>query len=147
MVDLISKNRETNKKHIDEILNRPIEQQGNMGLIREKIKEFGGKFCNFYGSHYGYVIGAVADSYDYYWCFLDNKGNIRFSTCCSNPIVVEYNTFTLPEAFKFEFLIKEVNMCPDIFFAAVKEKLKTCEDVFFTDVYIGNKVYSRNVFI
>ena len=40
MEDLISKNREANKKHIDDILNRPIEQQGNMGLIREEIKEF-----------------------------------------------------------------------------------------------------------
>ena len=147
MEDLISKNREANKKHIDDILNRPIEQQGNMGLIREEIKEFGGKFCNFYGSHYGYVIGAVADSYDYYWCFLDNKGNVRFSTCCSNPTVVEYNQFTLPEAFKFEYVIKGVNMCPDMFFDIVKKHMFAYEDVFFTDVYIGNKIYSRTEFL
>ena len=147
MEQRISENREANKKHIEDLLNMPIEQQGNMGLIREEIKEFGGKFCNFYGSHYGYVIGAVADSYDYYWCYLDHKGNIRFSTCCSNPTVVEYNPFELPESFKFELLIKGVNMCPDMFFNTVKEKFKDCEDVFFTDVYIGNKKYSRTEFL
>ena len=140
----IEENRETNKKHIDDILSRPIEQQGNMGLIREEIKKFGGKFCNFHGAHYGYVIGAVADSYDYYWCFLDDKSNVRFSTCCGNPTVVEYNPFTLPEAFKFEDVLIAVNSCPDSIAEVVKNHMQAYEDVFFTDVYIGDKIFDRH---
>ena len=134
-------------EHIDELLSKPIEQQGNMGLIREKIKEFGGKFCNFYNSHYGYVIGAVSDYFDYYWCYLDENCKLHFSTCCGNPTVVEYNPFTEPEAFKFEDVIKVVNTCPDSIVEMVKKNMWAYEDVFFTDVYIGNKVYNRNEFL
>lgn len=110
-----------------------------MFLIQEAIKKFGGRLCKFPGDQYGYVIGATSDMWDYYWCYLDENGKIRFSTCCSNPTLEGGGN-------KHEFtqLLHAVRMCPDLMFNIIKEQTKGIEDVFFTDVYIGDKIFSRH---
>ena len=129
-------------EHIDELLSKPIEQQGNMALIREEIKNYGGKVCDFHGAHCGYVIGAVSDYFDYYWCYLDENCKLHFSTCCGNPTNID----CIPE--EYEELVGSLNRTPDVIKDWIKNKIKTeYEDVFFTDVYIGTKIYNRKEFL
>ena len=70
---------------------------------------------------------------------LDENGKIRFSTCCSNPTLEDSGN-------KHEFtqLLRAVRMCPDLMFSIIKEQTKGIEDVFFTDVYIGDKIFGRH---
>lgn len=131
-------NRKLIKEHIEEV-ERSSSKDNNLFLIQEAIKKFGGRLCKFPGDQYGYVIGATSDVWDYYWCYLDENGKIGFSTCCSNPTLEDGG-----DKHEFTQLLHAVRMCPDLMFSIIKEQTKEIEDVFFTDVYIGDKIFSRH---
>lgn len=138
MEQQISKNRKVIKEHIEEI-ERSSSKDNNLFLIQEAIKKFGGRLCNFCGNHYGYVIGATSDVHDYYWCYLNENGKIGFSTCCSNPTLEDSG-----DKHEFTQLLHAVRMCPDLMFNIIKIQTENIEDVFFTDVYIGDKIFGRH---
>lgn len=133
-------NRKLIKEHIEEV-ERSSSKNNNLFLIRETIKKFGGKICNFHDSHYGYVIGATCCTDDYYWCFLDQHGKIGFSTCCGNPKLIDY----IPS--EYNELLKVLKSNPNIIKETIKNSMAKYEDIFFTDVYIGDKIYNRNEFL
>lgn len=135
----MDKTRDEILKHIKECENSNSEN--NLKLIQKLITKFAGKFCSFHDSHYGYVIGATCDNFDYYWCYLTETGKIHFSTCCGNPVEVDY----IPEG--YEGLNRQITADPDYIFTCVKTMINSYDDIFFTDVYIGNKIYDRHEFI
>lgn len=125
--------KKRNIEHIKETLLS--DSVNNMKLIKEEAKELCGRYVDFY-NEYGYLIGAVCGNDDYYWVAIKKDLNLIFSSCVSNPTVVdeiENNDFS-----SLNYLIEhDINGLID----RINSKMNKYNDIFFTPIYINGKEY------
>ena len=135
--DMIKRLERRRKLNIEQI-NKCLESvdDNNLKLIKEEAKDLCGNYVNFFGCHYGYLIGATCGHDDYYWIHIKKDLTIGFSSCVSNPT-------KLDEMPNIDFSVLEwlIQNEPQSLVDKVKETLKRYDDVFFTPLYINGKEY------
>lgn len=130
----LSERKKFNRKHIND--NLSSSEDNNAKLIKNEAKSLCGNYVDFFGNHYGYLLGATCGYYDYYWVYIDKDLKICFSSCVCNPSKLD----NIPNI-NFSVLDYLINNDVESIIERVKERLKTVDDVFFTPLYINGKEY------
>ena len=135
MIKRLEKRRKLNIEQINKCLESV--ESNNLKLIKEEAKDLCGNYVNFFGLHYGYLIGATCGHDDFYWVYIKKDLTIGFSSCVGNPTKLDEmpnNDFSV-----LDYLIQHE---PLSLIERVKEKFKSIDDVFFTPIYINGKKYN-----
>lgn len=135
MMKHLEKRRKLNIEHINKCLDST--EENNLKLIKEEAKELCGNYVNFFGLHYGYLIGATCGHDDFYWVYFKKDLTLSFSSCVGNPTKLD----EMPNI-DFSVLDWLIKNEPQSLVDKIKETLKKYDDVFFTPIYINGKEYN-----
>lgn len=123
--------REQIIKHIREELS--AQGNNNLKTIKSCLKTLGGKFVTD-GYRIGYLVGATATYDDYYYVLLNKDCRVFFISCVGQINETNKNEVDLTE---FKQLITLIQNEPYELKQSIEEYMKSCDDIFFTPLYIG----------